>query len=64
MRKTRKFRTGDKSRVWRDDVKNETTMLDTFRNTLLRSGLRCELKPDTGPCRAAIPKYYFDQKSN
>ena len=46
-----------------DDVKNETTMLDTFRNTLLRSGLRCELKPDTGPCRAAIPKYYFDQKS-
>ena len=44
-----------------DDVKNETTMLDTFRNTLLRSGLRCELKPDTGPCRAAIPKYYFDQ---
>ena len=27
MRKTRKFRTGDKSRVWRDDVKNENTCI-------------------------------------
>lgn len=21
----------------------------------------CQLKPETGPCKAAIPKYYFDQ---
>ena len=46
-----------------DDMKNENTMLDVFKNTLLRSGIRCELKPDPGPCRAAIPKYYFDKKS-
>ncbi len=23
---------------------------------------RCELPPDSGPCEAAIPKYYFDQE--
>ncbi|MFL3051854.1 MAG: BPTI/Kunitz-type proteinase inhibitor domain-containing protein [Candidatus Neomarinimicrobiota bacterium] len=29
----------------------------------MRSGVLCELKPDTGPCRAAIPRFYFDPES-
>jgi len=24
---------------------------------------RCDLEPDVGPCRAAIPKYYFDKET-
>lgn len=26
------------------------------------SSEKCKLKPESGPCKAAIPRYYYDQK--
>ena len=47
-----------------NDLKNDETAFDSIKNDLLmRSGVLCELKPDTGPCKAAIPRYYFEEKS-
>jgi len=30
--------------------------------TSLQQSKRCNIKPDPGPCKAAITKYYFDKK--
>ena len=47
-----------------DDLNSNSNALETMKNDmLLRSGVLCELKPDPGPCRAWISKYYFDQKT-
>ena len=47
-----------------DDTKNEQTDFETLKNDMIsKSGVLCELKPDTGPCRAYFPRYYFDQDS-
>jgi hypothetical protein len=47
-----------------EDTKESSNTFETLKNDmLLRSGTLCELKPDPGPCRAAIPRYYFDQKT-
>jgi len=47
-----------------DDSKNNENIFDSLKSDMLmRSGVLCELKPDTGPCRAAIPRFYFDQES-
>ena len=47
-----------------DDAKNDETTFEMLKNDMLsRSGVLCELKPDTGPCRAYMPRYYFDQKA-
>ena len=47
-----------------DDTKNEQTDFETLKNDMIsKSGVLCELKPDTGPCKAYFPRYYFDQDS-
>jgi hypothetical protein len=41
-----------------------TTIIFTFtfcKTECLKSS-RCNLEPNAGPCKAAIPKYYFDKK--
>ena len=46
------------------DAKNDETAFETLKNDMIaKSGVLCELKPDTGPCRAYIPRFYFDQES-
>ena len=46
-----------------EDAQENSNTFESLKNDmLLRSGALCELKPDSGPCRAAIPRFYFDQK--
>ena len=35
--------------------------MDVKRNNNPDGIANCKLTPDTGPCLAAIPKYYYDQ---
>ena len=47
-----------------EDAQENSNTFESLKNDmLLRSGALCELKPDSGPCRAAIPRFYFDQKT-
>ena len=47
-----------------NDVRNDESAFEVIKNDIIKkSGVLCDLVPDSGPCKAYIPRYYFDQNS-
>lgn len=36
---------------------------ESYDNAMLTDKSRCDMAPDPGPCKAYIPKYYYDRSA-